>query len=596
MNRVAAARIALDRGRDDIAGELSLMVQQLLRDRRLILLLFGVQVVAYSYLYTSISFGNHLYPNAFVNPYPSFRTTSQGRWLLDLILFAQGGSGVQSAQMVAATLLQACNATVFLRLLGVGRDLEMGILGSLFCLYPHFLDYYSFTSDHLALVSGDSLALIGLVLLYRCRLLRARLLAASICWFLALSIYAPKLALVCLLLLLLPVIGLLWATTDAAPGRPVGPKVDSTPGSAAGTADSAESTKTAVATGGELRQPPSPSWPGAIAGSDGYGCVNDQLAACLAARLGQGVVALLLAALAFWVSARLTITNPWPEHTHLSTAAEALRELSLAYRHWRDVVVNVIGGLTTPWISMLPALLAAALLIRRATAVGRPAILLIAGLLPLVPVALQSTWIINSQAWQSSGRLLTAHAYLIVFYLAVIILSRRLRWIAILISSLLAWNCFVFASQASQAIQLKSAYEFGQINRIAARLEPLISSSQNDQTAIVVFGKYPKFNGKDYIRTISVNASDLVNAPAFASYRQVDILNQVFGRRSLRPPNAAEVAQARRAAAGVQPWPAPGSVFRSGEILVVVLEPEHPGVDVTGPPSEGTSGKPGSEF
>lgn len=74
----------------EIRSEWRTLLAQVVRDRKLVLLLFLIQLTAYSYLFTTISFSNHLFPNAFLNPYPSFRTTSQGRWLLDLIIFFAG--------------------------------------------------------------------------------------------------------------------------------------------------------------------------------------------------------------------------------------------------------------------------------------------------------------------------------------------------------------------------------------------------------------------------------------------------------------------------------------------------------------------------
>jgi hypothetical protein len=190
----------------------------------------------------------------------------------------------------------------------------------------------------------------------------------------------------------------------------------------------------------------------------------------------------------------------------------------------------------------------------------------------LIPVSLQSTWIVNSQAWQSSGRLLTAYAYLIVFCLGVAIRSRRLRHVATVASAFLAWFSFIFATQATNAVQLKTAYNLGIINRMVARIEPLIESHNKDSTPIAIFGQYPQFNTSDYIKHRSVDRSELVDGTPFAAYRQVDILNWVVGRQQFRPPTSAEVAQARQAAAKVQAWPAPDSVFRDGKIIVVVLE------------------------
>jgi hypothetical protein len=93
---------------------------------------------------------------------------------MNVIFLLQGGSGVQSVQMILATLLQACNALVFLRLLGVEKAIHVIILGGIFCLHPGFLDYYSFASDHIAFVAGDSLALLGFVLILRLRDLPGR--------------------------------------------------------------------------------------------------------------------------------------------------------------------------------------------------------------------------------------------------------------------------------------------------------------------------------------------------------------------------------------------------------------------------------------
>jgi len=44
--------------------EIQAIAEQLRRDRWLLLALFLIQLVAYSYLDTTIAFGNHLFPNA----------------------------------------------------------------------------------------------------------------------------------------------------------------------------------------------------------------------------------------------------------------------------------------------------------------------------------------------------------------------------------------------------------------------------------------------------------------------------------------------------------------------------------------------------
>ena len=68
---------------------------------------------------------------------------------------------MQIVQMILATLLQACNVLIFLRLLSVSKAAHVVVLGGILCLYPGFLDYDSFASNHLAFVAGDSLAPLG---------------------------------------------------------------------------------------------------------------------------------------------------------------------------------------------------------------------------------------------------------------------------------------------------------------------------------------------------------------------------------------------------------------------------------------------------
>jgi hypothetical protein len=110
--------------------------------------------------------------------------------------------------MILATLVQACNALALLRLLGIKKAIYVIILSGIFFLYPGFLDYYSFASNHIDFVAGDSLALLGFMLIFRLRDLPGRCLCAALCWFLALSVYAPKVALIGLFMLMLPLMRL----------------------------------------------------------------------------------------------------------------------------------------------------------------------------------------------------------------------------------------------------------------------------------------------------------------------------------------------------------------------------------------------------
>jgi len=144
---------------------------------------------------------------------------------MDVIILLQGGSGVQSVQLILATLLQAYDALIFLRLPGIEKTAHTILLGGILCLYPGFLDYYAFASDHVAFVIGDILSSLGFVLLVRLSGLPSSSIAAALCWFLALSIYAPKVALIALFVLMLPLAKLFVQPAMQGANRLSGPEI-----------------------------------------------------------------------------------------------------------------------------------------------------------------------------------------------------------------------------------------------------------------------------------------------------------------------------------------------------------------------------------
>lgn len=533
MMRSALARLRV---------EIQAIAEQLWRDRWLLLALFLIQLVAYSYLYTTIAFGNHLFPNAWLNSFPSFRTWGEGRWLQDVIILLQGGSGVQSVQMILATLLQACNALIFLRLLGIEKTAHAILLGGILCLYPGFLDYYSFASDHVAFVTGDSLALLGFALLVRLPDLASRSIAAALCWFLALSIYAPKVALIALFVLMLPLAKLFVQPALQGANRLSGHEVC-------------------------LPEPH----------RRGSRSVEDLLA---------GLGAMVLAMVTFWLSTKLLVTTPLEVRMYLNAPSEAIAQIAFSFRHWLDVMVDGVASKSRLFalLPLLLVLMGSALMLWKALRQGWQAGLLTAGVLLLIPPALHLTWMLNRFTPLDAGRYVTAYAYLLVFSLSQLLLWRHTRKVAVLLAGLLFWCYFVLASQIVQATQIKTAYELSFVNRLVTRIEPLLDGDEENPQPVVVFGRYPQFPIQQYVSwPLLANKSQLLATDAFAEFRQTDILNVVLGRRVLRPPVPAELEQARRAAWKVQPWPSAGAVFREGQSVVVVFEPDRPGGSVTRP-------------
>src|SRR5262249_35681269 len=127
------------------------------------------------------------------------RTVRLGRWFNDLVIWLQGGSGVQPFQMAVSVVLQALNGILFARFLGLEKRLDVMLAAASLCLYPALLDTYSFASEPINFAIGDTFALLGI--LYCANTARSAKNAAvsGILFVLSLASYPPKIALVGLL-------------------------------------------------------------------------------------------------------------------------------------------------------------------------------------------------------------------------------------------------------------------------------------------------------------------------------------------------------------------------------------------------------------
>lgn len=487
-----------------------------------------LQLVAYSYLFTLPIYTDHTFPNSWLYPYPSFKTSGEGRWLADLVIALQGGSGVPAVQMVGAAVLQAANGVLFASLLGVRRGPGLFVLAGLICLHPAFLDYYSFAADHLSFVLGDSCALLAAWCLLRESRPVRRLLGAALFNLLALGLYGPKITLVLLLTLLVLLQRLVEEPTVLASRR------------------------------GLLREV------ALVAGS------------------------LLLAVLLFGVSARLLITQPILPGAHVNSPAEMLTAVLESYGKCRRYLLEMAGLPAGVW-RWLPLLIVGSGLAALAPPLRRRpgtqqalAVLLVA----LLPVALNGASIINNASPTDRGRFVSAYAYLLVFCLAQCLRLRRWRLPVLTLASLMLWFFLSLAVQQTNAAQFKSGYDIATINRILTRLEPLIEvgagSEPQQQQPVLVVGRYPAFSLEPYVRWPgSTDAAHLLVNDTFAPYRQTEMLNHLLGRPLLRRPTAEEIARALPRIQRTPPWPAPASVFRDGRTLVVVLEAWRPDVPLT---------------
>ena len=489
-------------------------------NRHILATLILVQVVADAYLFTTVVLTHHTFPNTGLRPYPTYKTFSEGRWLADIIIRLQGGSGVQSFQMTAAVCLQSLNALLFARIVGLVRTRDVVLAGLVLCLYPAFLDYYSFSIDHLTFCIGDTLVLAGASLLRFHPNLRSAA-AATVLFSLSLAAYQPKLSLILLMLAILEIL----RCTDLDPRRP----------------------PERVAT----------------------------LVRSMAASLLIVVGTLLL----YGLSLKLTLRTGGGMRTHINGLAEILSQARGAYGAIWSVMTS--GECLPGAFRMLPAVavaVGASAVIVAARARGPVAIVGVLVVLLAMPVALRATYLINEFTWRTSGRITFAYGYALLFFLAAGLRWRPVRPAVVAMMGIFAYTYFIGATQESNAAALKTAYETECISRIAAQAERCVGAG-GEPRALVVVGMYPKFPRRDYVRHPRVFAA--IQRPAFEPFRQEVILNFFLGRKAFRRPTTAERTEAIRSAKDRAAWPSADAVYVVDETVVVLLEPFREGISTT---------------
>jgi len=492
--------------------------------------LMAIQIVVYSYFFTMPILTDHSFPNMWVQPFPSHRTREEGRWFQDVIMLAQGGSGVPSLQMFAATALQAVNGILFARLLGIERAFETFLVAAVICLQPAILDTYCFSSDHLSFAFGDTLALMGTLCLARSRPNPLSAVVAGLCLMLSLATYGPKIA----FLGLLCVCHL--ATSLARP--------------------SADAPDTSEGTGDFRVEAKRIAYVGAVFA-----------AACLC----------------FFASTKLALSTDAGMRVQLNSPSQMVHAALAAYPRFLALCTTESDYLPVA-LRALPAVAVAmgcVALVLNAWRAGPAVKAVVMLLLATVPAVVRAAYILNPNSFEHQGRLTYVNGYAIVFFLAVALLRPRLKWFAMSLLLMLAYFMAVVASQETNAAAMKTIYETNTLNRVASRIEDRVEDLYTGTHSLVVIGHIPDMQYQRFVRFKNRFATPHARYTAFPHFRQVPFLNFLFGRDVFRSPKAAEVERATASARGRKPWPAEESVYVEDGVVVVVLEPYRDGVPRT---------------
>jgi len=505
------------------------------RNKAVFAILMLLQIAAYSYFYTSIILTNHTLPEVWLYPFPSSMTRALGRWMEDLTLQAQGGSGVQPFAMLCATALQAINGILLAELIGLGRKRDVLSVAALLCLYPAFLDYYSFVADQLSFVVGDHFAILGVLVFVGSRRSWLRVMGAAFFFLLAIACHQPRIALVSFL-----AAGAVLLTLGS------------------------ESKKTDASLASDRQ------------------AIRDGLAL---------LVAIAIAVVAYWISSKILVERSKFAHdwgvsrvTHLSTLPEALGQVAISYRRVLAFFIRDLPGLPW-WLRFLPAIgvaVGALDLLWRAWQRGWRTALIAVGVLALIPIALRATYVINCKSPETFGRILFVNGYCLAFFIGCGLRTERLRALSAAVAIPLLYFFFILATQESNAAAYKTTYEMSMIQRIAARAETLLESNVLPKAiALVVVGNYPQFKREPYVRHPGRVSLAGVHQESFTFYRHVDYLNFFCGNKYFRQPSQDERSRAIESTRDKAPWPSSESVYRLEDTIVVFLERHGPGIPVT---------------
>jgi hypothetical protein len=488
---------------------------------------YAVTLIAYSYLFTSVAFTNHAFPQSWTFSYPSYRTLSEGRWFEDLLLQSFGGAGVQSSQMYVAVGLYIVITIIAAGMLGAEGTLETFLSVAFLNIYPTVLDRYSFPGSQIVFVTADIFAVLAVLVLHRQKATWKALAMAAPLFVLCFATYQPSIALAAFLVLAYCVSLVL---------RPDAKDV----------------------------------------GSSGIFPIG---------RLATAAAAMSLGMVIYFVTAKMTVrpdTSFALQRTHVNSISEVITQLLAAFPAF--VKYFTTGSDYLPqWLRWMPftvIMAGAASLISLAWRRGLSSFLAVICFLGLMPVALRAAYIINSQTFTNLGRLLNPYAYALLFFLLATRTIKILKIPRYLTLVLLTYFCMIVATQETNKAYFKMIFDTNKINRIVSRIENVVPDLYAKKHSVVIIGNL-SMNDKNYKSYPNKSNSSGINHETFVDFRHTQFLNFYLGQDVLVLPTAEQRDAAIASATGRRPWPAPESVYVKADTVVVLLEAYRSGLSVT---------------
>ncbi len=286
----------------------------------------------------------------------------------------------------------------------------------------------------------------------------------------------------------------------------------------------------------------------------------------------------------YYITVKLTVTAGETYRNHINSLGEVAHQLVVAYPETIKDFTSRVDYLPR-LLSFLPSaaivLGLAGLIVKTWRDGGTTTALISTALMLGFPVALRLSYLVDDQTWQNSGRILTPHAYFLLFTLASMWSMQLARRLGSCVVAVLVYYFAVLGTEEANAAVIKNTFEVSKINRIVMRVEDIAPDIYEHKFPIVIIGAMKFQPEASLIRFSNSLYGSQFSKETFAPYRQVGILNYFLGQREVVPPDQSQIDSVETGAAGRRPWPAPDSVYLQDGVIVVLLEPYRPDAPIT---------------
>jgi hypothetical protein len=193
----------------------------------------------------------------------------------------------------------------------------------------------------------------------------------------------------------------------------------------------------------------------------------------------------------------------------------------------------------------------------------------VAVFLLLIPFVLQSVFILSSGKAELEGR--SHSVYAIFFVISALLIIRKLptKFSTLLVLPYLI-VLFIFSInilQITNYLTYKNIYDKNYLNRVVARIEPLIDL--NKKYKIVILGKIPDYWIGNNIRY--ANYLPHSTKSFFQPYRHVEILNYWLGSEIFSYPDKMSINIAKLKAFNLKSYPNLNCILLNDDLLVLKL-------------------------